>query len=261
MPTIRALSLTPVKGTALHAPASLDLRPHGAVGNRDVFLIDEDGRMINGKRHGALATVVAQRSSDGARLTMTLPDGAVVSEELPAGGEPTVTDFFGRPVVGRVLDGPWAPALSRLLGAPVRLVAADRPGDAVDVHPVTVMSTASLAALAETGIDPRRFRMLVEVEGCGAFAEDSWRGRTIALGEARVRIGGPVPRCAVVTQDPDSGQVDLPVLRMLLERRRALAADGVDAATAHLPDHRAYLGVYGTVERPGRVSVGDLVDA
>lgn len=259
---VARLTTTPVKGTALEFPDTLDLTPDGVEANRRFYLVDAKGLMVNGKRHGSLVRVRAEYAPDPERLSLRFPDGSEAAAPVPAGGEAVETSFYGRPVAGRVLDGPWAEALSGYLGRPVRLVACERPGEGVDVHPVTMVSLASIAALGMgggvDGLDPRRFRMLIEVEGCDAYAEDAWAGRTVAVGEAAVRVEGPVPRCAVTSQDPDTGIRNLPTLRMLLDQRAARGRAALDTPVAHPPDAgKLRLGVYGTVERPGRVRVGD----
>lgn len=263
MIAVRTLTTTPVKGMALHHPDRIELGPDGAADNRGFHLIDDRGEMVNGKREGALVMVRAEYSADEGHLSLRLPDGAQASGQVVP-GERVVTSFYGRPVPGRVLEGPWNALLSDFVERPVRLVATERPGDAVDVHPVTLVSRASLEALrasaGEPDIDGRRFRMLIEVDGCEAFAEDTWTGRTIRIGTAEVHVEGPVPRCVVVTRNPDDGVVDLPVLKMLARQRGTRRGTDFDSPVDHLPDDgRICFGVYGTVRRPGVVSVGDEV--
>lgn len=257
---VRALATTPLKGAALQFPESVELEAGGVAGNRAFHLIDERGHMVNGKRAGALATVRAEHFPAAARLILRLPDGTVVAGEVAPGGERVETSFYGRPVAGRVLEGPWAAALSDFLGLSLRMVKADRPGAAVDVHPVTIASAQSLTALAPLAgarVDGRRFRMLIELDGGEPFGEERWIGRTLRIGSARVRVGERVVRCAVITQDPDSGRVDSPLLRVLRDERRARDS----AAGRPRPDREAItFGVYATVSHPGRVSVGDEVE-
>ena len=259
---VTKLTTTPVKGTALHFPDVLHLGLGGDETNRRYYLIDAKGLMVNGKRHGSLVRVRAEYTADPDTLSLRFSDGTEAAGSVPTGGKEVETSFYGRPVRGRLLDGPWAEPLSEHLGRPVRLVACERPGEAVDVHPVTIVSAASIEALGTgggvDGLDPRRFRMLIEVEGCAAYAEDTWAGSTVAVGEAVVRVEGPVPRCVVTTQNPDTGITNLPTLRMLLDQRGARVGDALDTPVDHLPDGgKLCMGVYGTVARPGRVRVGD----
>jgi uncharacterized protein YcbX len=133
----------------------------------------------------------------------------------------------------------------------VRLARADRAGSGLNA-PVTLISDGSLTRLArEAGrnaIDARRFRMLFELEGCDPHEEDTWEGRRFAIGDAVIRVGGPIPRCAVTTRDPDTGRRDLDTLR-LIDRYRG-------QRRGQPPD----FGVYGDVVEPGRVRVGDSVE-
>lgn len=260
----RVLATTPVKGTALHFPDSLHLGPRGAQANRSFYLVDRHGALVNGKRHGPLVRLRAEYSPERNWLSLRFPDGAVVAGDVSARDARVETSFYGRPVTGRVVAGPWAEALSAYVGMPVALVAPEQPGDAVDVHPVTIVSTASIDALgrstAERTIDRRRFRMLIEVGGCDAYEEDTWIGATVRIGTAHVHVVGPVPRCVVTTHDPDRGVRDLPTLRLLLEQRGARTGAALATPVDHLPDAgKACFGVYGTVEAPGEVRVGDAV--
>jgi uncharacterized protein YcbX len=161
--------------------------------------------------------------------------------------------------------GPWSAALTEFAGEPLHLVAADTPGVAVDVHPVTLLSTATVEHLRSVTpggerLDSRRFRMLVELDGCGVHEEDGWAGRRVRLGGATLRVVGPVPRCVVTNENPDTGVVDFSTLKAIVRYRGELAADP-GTPVAHLPDDGAVLfGVYATVEEPGPVAVGDRVD-
>ena len=91
--------------------------------------------------------------------------------------------------------------------------------------------------------------MLFGLDGVEAHAEDSWVGRRVALGDAVVRLQGLVGRCAVTTHDPDTGVPDLDTLRILTGYRSDVESD------EPLP-----IGVWGGVEQPGRVRVGDPVE-
>jgi uncharacterized protein YcbX len=96
-------------------------------------------------------------------------------------------------------------------------------------------------------IDGRRFRMLIDLEGAAPREEDSWIGRRIALGDAILRVTKPDARCAITTQDPDTGVRDLDTLRTIISYRGLREGKHAD------------LGVLADVERPGRIRVGDEV--
>jgi uncharacterized protein YcbX len=250
---VTALSITPVKGTRLEAAERVELGEHGVVENRRFFLIDEHDRMVNAKDIGELLTIASRYDHATRRLELEFPDGTVVSEPLSL-GERVLTGFFSREVWARPVLGGWSEAISGHIGRPLRLVEADDAG-AVDRGPrgaVTLISRASFERLAlqaeRDSVDPRRFRMLIEIDGAGAHEEDGWLGRAVSVGEAVVRPGGHVGRCVITSRDPDSGEVDLHTLKILGSYRR-------DSETTE----PVAFGIFGEVLRPGVIQVGDAV--
>ena len=265
MPVVSRLSTTPVKGTALHSPAGVALTADGVADNRRFHLVDERGRLVNGKHHGPLVRITAEYDADREHLTLRVPGRGPVEGTTTELGEAVVTDFYGRGVPGHRLAGPWSAALTGFVGRPVDLVATDTPGAGVDVHPVTLVSSATIEHLRSVTpggerLDHRRFRMLVELDGCDVHEEDTWAGRLVRLGGATVRVVGPVPRCVVTNESPDSGEVDFGTLKAIVRYRGELARD-LTTPVAHLPDNgAAVFGVYATVEQPGQVALGDAVE-
>jgi uncharacterized protein YcbX len=257
MPTVVGLTMTPVKATRLHVVESLALGPEGVLENRRFYVIDERNRMINSKIVGELQTVTAEYSHDHRTLTLSLPDGRVVEGSVRLGEEVDVR-FFSTQRTGRVVEGPWSEVLSEVAGRPLRLVEPCSPGGGVDRGAdgaVSLISRASLARLAEVGevesLDSRRFRMLVEIDGVGAHAEDAWvGGGPVRIGGAVVAFTGHVGRCLITSRDPESGVVDLPTLDLLGSYR----GGGAIESTEPLP-----FGVWGRVVTPGTVSLGDEV--
>jgi hypothetical protein len=153
------------------------------------------------------------------------------------------------------LSGPFSAALSAHIGAPLRLVARANGTSSADRGArgaVTLVSEGSLEALAGVAgvqLDPRRFRMSIEVRGARAFEEDGWLGSEVRVGEAVIRPEGHVGRCLVTSRHPDSGRIDVPTLELLRELRG-------DAETTE----PLALGVYASVLSPGAVTVGDAVE-
>jgi hypothetical protein len=241
------IAIAPVKGLGLVHPDEVVLGRRGVAGDRRYYLIDPDGRLINNKSCGELMQIRPELNGDD-RLALRFPDGDVAGEV--ALGDAVETSFYGRPVTGRLVDGPWSAAISEHAARPLRLVRADEPGDAIDrTHVVSVISDGSLRALArEAGVDDvdgRRFRMTFELEGCDEHEEDGWIGSEVEVGEARIRVAGPVGRCAVTTRNPDSGVSDLDTLRALAGYRT-------------LREGKAHgCGVCGDVVTEGTVRVGD----
>jgi uncharacterized protein YcbX len=242
---VARINVTPVKGLGLQHPGEVELTERGVESNRRYYLIS-GWLLFNGMNHGPLVRVACE-AGDG-RLLLRFPDGREVGGEVEL-GEPVRTNFWGRGVDGRLVHGPWADALSDYAGMPLQLVRTDEPGAGSDVHVGTLVTRASCERLGrELGapVDGRRFRMLLELDGAEPHEEDGWQ--RVRVGEAVVRVTGPVPRCAVTTQDPDTGLRSLDTLAGI-RRYRGLGADG-----------KLDFGVYFDVERPGRVRVGDAVE-
>jgi uncharacterized protein len=248
------ISVAPVKGLALAQRGEVVLEPFGVRDNRRFHLIGADGRLLNGKQLEPLVRIAADWDEGARTLELRFPDGGSIAGTAEL-GERVTTLFYGRPVDGFVVIGPWAEALSSFVGRDLRLVQAERPGTGVDRGggAVTLLSTASVEALrvaarTEAPVDPRRFRMLFGVEGVGAHEEDGWLGRRVQIGEATVVPCGNVGRCIVTSRDPETGARTLPTLDVIAEYR-----DGVET-TEPLP-----FGVWGEVAEPGRVRLGDPV--
>jgi uncharacterized protein len=249
------LHVAPVKSMALHAVDEIWLELSGARNDRRFLLVDEHDRLVNGKRLGRLVRVQADWAADREELTLTFPDGVVTRGTVRLGESRPVTMYgdqrWARPVVGE-----WSDVLSAWAGQPLQLMQPQL-GDGLDrtgEGGATLVGVASLGALAEElgveALDARRFRMLIGVDGLPAYGEDAWVSRRVRVGDAMVRVHGNVGRCAVTTQDPDSGRADLPTLHALQRVR------GDMDSTEPLP-----FGVWGEVLTPGRVALGDPCEA
>jgi uncharacterized protein len=236
-----------VKSLGLDHPAEVELTARGVMEDRRFYLVDGDGRLVGGVKHGTLVQVRPEWESEVSRLALTFPDGSRVEGEVGLGND-VQTDFYGKRLVrGRIVVGPWGPALSSYVSAPLTLVRVENESYAVDIAAATLVSDGSLAAVG--GLDGRRFRMLLELEGCAPFEEDAWAGTIVQAGSALLRITEPVPRCAVTTQDPDTGLRDHDTLRVIRDHR------------GPSDDGRIFFGMYANVESPGRVAVGDTLEA
>jgi uncharacterized protein YcbX len=230
------------------------LERDGISGDRCFYVIDDRGRLVNGKSRGELNQVTAELDGGG-RLALGFPDGSRIEDEVRR-GEPIEVHFRSQRRRALPLGGPFSQALSDHVGIPLRLVAPEDGTAAVDRGErgaVTLIASASVAALGEhageRALDARRFRMSIEVDGVRAFEEDGWIGRELRVGEALLRPAGHVGRCSITSRDPETGAVDVPTLELLRELR----------AGAETTEPLA-LGVYGEVLEPGDVALGDTVE-
>jgi uncharacterized protein YcbX len=251
------LHVAPVKGLAIEAREHIQLGRAGVEEDRLFCLVGEDGHMLNGKRLAPVTTIGAHFDPTESHLELRMPGGARVSGTVRSGERVAVAMYGGHVASGHVVEGPWAAALSEQLGRPIRLVRLEGPGNGHDRAGAragaSLLSLASLERLAreagtEGPVDPRRFRMLIGIDGATAHEEDDWIGKRVRVGEAVVVPGGNVGRCRVTTLDPDTATRDLDTLDVLARYR-------ADAQSSEkLP-----FGVWARVERPGRVALGDEI--
>ncbi|WP_406033421.1 MOSC domain-containing protein [Nocardioides sp. NBC_00163] len=238
----------PIKGTRHLAHDRVVLDAQGVVGDRGFALVSVDetdparGRVLRTVQHPSLVAVRAELAGD--RLEVELPDGETAAAEPAATGERITCDYWGREVELELLGGPHTGLFSRWLDRPVRLARARR-GDVVFAGSVSVVTTASLRDLARqagaNALDAARFRPNLVVETDEPYVEETWLGREIRVGEATLRIGVPIPRCAVIDVRPETGERDVRLLKTL---------------ASHRPHNRAgepAFGVFAEVVTPGAV--------
>ncbi len=107
---------------------------------------------------------------------------------------------------------------------------------------VNLASVTDIERVARVPVDPHRFRANLHVDGVPAWTEMGWPGRTLAIGEARLRVVEPIERCAATEVNPDTGERDLHMLNILRQ--------GFD----HL-----CCGIYARVTRAGAIRRGDSI--
>jgi uncharacterized protein len=190
------------------------------------------------------AFVQSHHGGDFPWLTIReLPALTLYRPALDGDAPPRVTTPAGRDLV--IEDPELARELSEASGRRVHLHR-DRRGT-FDAFPISVISLQAVRTLSEHAgreLDPRRFRPNVVIDAPGQdFPEDALVGRHVRLGDATVRVTVPDERCMVVNFDHRTAERDAAVLR---------------AVARH---HDVCAGVYGSVETPGTIRVGDPVQA
>lgn len=250
---VTRISIAPVKSLGLVHPEEVVLEAGGVVGNRRFWLVGEDGLLFNNKRCGPLVRIRPEWDEQTRRLVLTFPDGERVDGVVEL-GEPAGVEMYRLPLPSRHVIGPWEEAISRFAGRRLTLLWADEGAVDRGLHrgTVSLVSRASLERLADEAgadgpLDGRRFRMLLEIDGVAAHAEDEWLAERLQVGEAVLELVGDVGRCVVTSHDPDSGVTDVDTLGALARYRR-------EGRVEALP-----FGVYGAVAVPGRIRVGDPV--
>jgi uncharacterized protein YcbX len=115
-----------------------------------------------------------------------------------------------------------------------------------DSMPVSISTTATHTALNSSfgdELDVRRFRPNLVISS--ACREDAWQGRRLTFGDspdsAQLLVAESIPRCVLITVDPDSGVRNPAVMKVVARQ---------------FDDN---VGVYATPAKPGSIHVGDTV--
>jgi uncharacterized protein YcbX len=274
----------PVKSMLGEDVESSHVTERGLLGDRALAIVDrETGKLASAKRPKMWGTLLSFSASFadpvGAAgllppVEITFPDGSVRSSDDPS-IEDALTETLGRPVrlaashdemqyyeevwYGSLKDGaePYGPVIGeedgeQLIDVPASLAALEGFFDAAAIHLITSASLRSLADAAPgSRFEPERFRpnLVIDVPGVEGFIENDWADRIVEIGDVRVKVLMPVPRCVMTTLPQGDLPEDREVLRTVARTNRTQAL-GRDYPCA---------GVYATVEREGEIRVGDPV--
>jgi uncharacterized protein len=248
--TVARFNVTPVKSTALHHPDAIDLRREGALGDRRFLFARSDGSRLSGISKAPLIPIVATWRPAEEHLTMRFPDATVVEGSALPVGERVDVKLFDRTISARSIHPSFTDAIAHRVDETLALLRVEEPEYAGGMHRASIVSRASIEDVGRRGadprLDPRRFRALIELDGPDAYGEDAWQGRRVRIGGAVIRLAERMPRCVMTTLDPDTGEKNFDVLKVLAGYRKV--------------GTQVVLGVYGDVEQPGRIERGDAVE-
>ena len=206
---LTALRRHAVKSMLGEDVAEVVVGPGGVNGDRALGLLDVGTGRVATAKHPRLWRRLLQCRAVSGPVRITLPDGAEV-----AGNDPDVdavlSAFLGRAVhltgtrpAGAAVERPdpedvLAHGVDADVPAPALEIAQGTPGGTfVDHSPVHLVSTATLDHL---GVEALRYRPNIVLGGDGPpFVENGWLGRELAVGDVRLRVTLPTPRCSVPT--------------------------------------------------------------
>lgn len=231
VPVVSALYRYPVKGFTPEARDELIVQPDGRIAGDRVLAFrfadavepeGADGLESWPKSRGlalmdfpALARVALTFDADARRLRLSV-DGAVLAEAgLDDAGrrelEEAVTAFVQASPDARRLEKEGVLPL-RLVGDGVTARFQDRARGYVSLHGAASVEDVDAAVAAP--VDSRRFRSNIVVSGAGAWDELGWSGR-VRIGEVAFDVQRPIGRCAAIMANPDTGERDTRLLRVL----------------------------------------------
>jgi uncharacterized protein YcbX len=250
----------PVKSMQGERLLEATLSETGQRHDREYGVIDRrTGRVLTGKTVPQL--MFGRARLDGDTVVVALPGGSDLDADDPAGAV-ALSAWLDRDVfLERAGNAPrafqvqqvvadsepsptaavrdvWCPAGTFLDSAPVHLVDVDwlRGADVRRFRPTVLLhgisrNTSEISNTGEIG----------NISDQPPADEHGWIGSTVRIGSATLRIAKPTKRCAIV-QRPQPGLArDVPLARTLIS------------------EHGNVLGVYATVEAPGRIALADVV--
>lgn len=238
MPTrigeVEALFRYPVKSMSGESADVADLGWHGLDGDRRLAFRRADDR-------GGFPFLTASRLPEMI-LFAPLRRGPDVEGSLPTHvrtPEGAELDLFGDAL---------ATDVSRRCGSPVEMLHFNRGiFDEASVSLIAASTVEQVGRLAARSPDVRRFRpnILLRTLQSLPFEEDNWVGGLLTFGgssdAAAIAITNRDERCSMINVDPDSAESAPEVLKAVVRERNNK------------------VGVYGTVIRRGRLTVGQPV--
>jgi hypothetical protein len=286
--TIAGLWRFPVKSMLGEQIEAVDVTEGGVVGDRAYALVDkETGKVASAKHPKLWPDLLRCRASfvepprPGEQLPpvrIELADGTSVMSDA-SDVDAVLSRFCGREVElaraapddftidqyhpdqenldpeghrDEVTETKLGAALFNEMGMP----SAVPEGSFFDVFPISVLTTSTLDHLndlqPQSTFDARRFRMNVIVATpARGFAENSWLGRTLDIGDGvKLGVAMPDPRCVMTTVAQEGLEKDPQILKALARHNRLDVAGGGLYPCA---------GVYAVVAATGTIRTGDRV--
>jgi hypothetical protein len=231
MPRVAALYRYPVKGFTPESLERLTVLPGGRVaGDRVLNFRFADAPVADTawcrKYHGVvlantpgLARLNLRFDERRQRLTIRSRNTVLAEESLDEAGRRRLVDA----ITGYVLSLEDNPLTGQALRLPLRLVGDGRTPQYQDneAGQVTLHSRESLTsagvALGDANLDEARFRHNIVIDGVAAWAEQSWVGGRLRVGEVVFEAVVPKVRCLATHANPLTGERDLPVMQRLMK--------------------------------------------
>jgi uncharacterized protein YcbX len=248
MPQIDSLYRYPVKGLSPQSLSQVTLTPGETFPNDRAFAIEQGAPQFDADapRHfPKMKFLMLMRDEKLAGLE-THFDDETVTLTVKRGGKQVSKAQLSTPIGRGIAEQFFAAYLGTALPGKPRVVTApgfnftDVPQKYVSL--INLASVRDIARVAGSPIDPLRFRGNIHVEGLEPWVEKSWNGRTLAIGQVRLKVTKDIVRCAATNVNPATAERDMRLPQLLDE-----------AFGANL------CGIYLEVIAGGSVAPGDAV--
>ncbi|TKB43962.1 MOSC domain-containing protein [Thalassotalea mangrovi] len=213
--TIKDLFIYPIKSTRGIRLDHSNVQECGLAFDRHFVVTDSSGKFITGRSKAKMVLITTELSTIGIRLnapgmnTLTLSYLSFSNDYHPV-------KVWQDELKGQHCSADADTWLSEYLGTDCRLyyfgpnsvrhvANTAHPVSFADGYPLLLLSRASLQDLNRRCPDlvsMQQFRPNIVVEGCAAFAEDSWH--KIRIGDVEFLVSKPCSRCIFTTVDPNS---------------------------------------------------------
>jgi hypothetical protein len=239
----------PVKGLTPERLASADLRAGEVIAGDRLYAIengpsgfDPDAPQWMPKikflclmRNARLAALAARYHDETATLSIERNGELLATGDLrtPA-GRGAIEDFFERYMISEKRGA------FRLLQAPGHSFS-DLAKKVVSI--INLDTVENFAGALGQDVHPLRFRANLYVAGLPAWSEFDLVGKTLAIGDARLRIVKRIERCAATEVNPETALRDIDIPEILWRRRGD-----------------ADFGVYAEVTAAGKIAEGDRIE-
>ena len=214
----------PVKSLTGVSLQNSQVFPHGLDNDRLLMLIDDNGLFITQRKYTQLALLSTSLKNNEFKIKApNFPDLSIRETDFLK--ETTYVKVWQSECDGIVASNEVNKWFSDYLDKSVRLVkynhnkprttnpSYSNSGDIVsyaDGYPLLVISQASLDDLnnrLDVPVTMSHFRPNIVVNGCQAYAEDSWK--KIKIGEVEFDAVKKCERCILTTVDPETGVKDI----------------------------------------------------
>lgn len=177
----------PVKSLRGESLGQADVRLDGFAGDRLVHIRERGGRLVTARSYPQLLGVQAS---------------------IGGSGEPLINGLAWRD--SRSLKAVRAASVADAELCPSR---AGEHRERHDDLPITILTDGMARAV---GVDHRRFRPNIFIEGPESLDELDWVGKGVRIGSVVLGVRGPRRRCVMTTFDPDTLEQDPRILKRIV---------------------------------------------